>query len=137
MGFAQFKRWVEKKRTELVSVYDHDPGGEYSTYRAGKIAAEVSRRAAALQLPELMRVWGEDVEIPEVDQYLVECLRAIPSDCSVAEVAKQLGVSKETIYAACRDGRLPHTRIGRRIVITPEQLQKYRQSAEIKLPHLV
>lgn len=69
-------------------------------------------------------------------EVLAACLTACPHDCTVAEAAQQLGVSKETIYAACCDGRLPHTRIGRRIVITPEQLSQYRQAGEVELPHL-
>lgn len=48
------------------------------------------------------------------------------SAMSVAAVARRLGVSKETVYAMCGDGRMPCTRIGRRITISPEQLACYQ-----------
>ncbi len=44
--------------------------------------------------------------------------------------AKQLGVSKETIYRLCAEGALPHIRIRNRISITPEQLRQYQEEQE-------
>lgn len=45
---------------------------------------------------------------------------------SVSNVAQKLGVSKETVYKLCNEGSLRHTRIGRRITITPHQLSEYQ-----------
>ena len=50
-----------------------------------------------------------------------------PDVMSVAEAAGQLGVSKETVYNLCADNVMPHTRIGRRITITSQQLEDYRK----------
>lgn len=44
---------------------------------------------------------------------------------SVKAAAKRLGVSKEIVYKLCADNELPHNRIGRRITITPQQLDVY------------
>lgn len=51
---------------------------------------------------------------------------ALPAAMSVKQVAAMLGVSKETIYRLCEERVLPHTKIGRRIVIMPDQLEQYR-----------
>ena len=64
---------------------------------------------------------------------LLEALNAIldKSDTySVKQAAVHLGVSKEAIYERCGDGRMPCTRIGTRIVITPEQLASYQSEPE-------
>jgi excisionase family DNA binding protein len=45
---------------------------------------------------------------------------------SVRQVAEQLGVSKETVYKLCGDGSMPHSRIGRRVVISREQLAEFQ-----------
>lgn len=47
---------------------------------------------------------------------------------SVKQAAKQLGVSKETVYGLCASGELDCTKIGRRITITQQHLDAYRQS---------
>lgn len=49
---------------------------------------------------------------------------------TVKQAAERLGVSKETIYGLCSDGSMPHTRIGKRITITEQQLQQYQRSAD-------
>lgn len=45
---------------------------------------------------------------------------------NVAQAAERLGVSKETVYRLCREGILPHTRVGTRITISPDQLKEYQ-----------
>lgn len=44
----------------------------------------------------------------------------------VVEAARRLGVSTDTVYREVQDGVLPHTRVRRRITITPSQLEQYR-----------
>ena len=53
---------------------------------------------------------------------------------SVSQAAKLLGVSKETVYREVEQGAMPHSRIKRRITITVEQLNQYRQQTATKLP---
>jgi len=80
------------------------------------------------------------VETPfECASVLIDCLSALPGDnvtpattkgaMSVVGVAEQLGVSKETVYKLCAEGTIPHTKIGRRITVTPSQLEEYLQLA--------
>ena len=45
---------------------------------------------------------------------------------NVAQAAGQLGVSKETVYKLCAENAIPHTRIGRRITISSQQLTDFR-----------
>jgi len=75
----------------------------------------------------------------ECASVLIDCLALIPDDnstpatsngaMSVVVVAEQLGVSKETVYKLCTEGTIQHTKIGRRITITPSQLEEYQQLA--------
>lgn len=54
---------------------------------------------------------------------------AIPSQpgaLSVKQVAAELGVSRETVYKLCSENALRHTRVGRRITITRQQLDDYQ-----------
>jgi excisionase family DNA binding protein len=44
---------------------------------------------------------------------------------SIKQAAKQLGVSKGVLYRLCQEG-MPHNKIGRRITITPAQIEEYR-----------
>jgi excisionase family DNA binding protein len=67
---------------------------------------------------------------------LAACLAACPEPppapnaaMSVLQVAESLGVSKETVYGLCADGTMPHTRVGKRITVTPAQLAEYRRMA--------
>lgn len=58
---------------------------------------------------------------------------------SVVQAAHRLGVSKQTVYRICEDGELRHTRVRRRITITPEQLEQYRSRSipvEAQYSHL-
>lgn len=50
---------------------------------------------------------------------------------SVLAAAAQLGVSKETIYKLCHENALPHSRIGRRITISQEQLAEYQNRPRV------
>jgi len=43
---------------------------------------------------------------------------------TVDEAANLLGISRGLAYAAVRDGRLPHLRIGRRILVSVAALER-------------
>ena len=43
---------------------------------------------------------------------------------TVVEVAKALGVSRDTAYGACRDGTIPCIKLGRRVVVPAEALER-------------
>lgn len=45
---------------------------------------------------------------------------------SVKQAADELGVSPETVYKLCAENGLRHTRIGRRITISRQHLEIYR-----------
>jgi excisionase family DNA binding protein len=45
---------------------------------------------------------------------------------SVDRAAKRLAVSKGIIYRLCQEGEMPHNKIGRRVTITPAQLDEFR-----------
>lgn len=135
MNYAQFKRWLEKKRKELAYY-----GGYYEDYCiknhvAATIAIEASKLAVELRLPELMREWDERAEVLEVDQYLVECLAAIPEPkdkgvYSLEEAGQRLGVSRRTVSRLIDAGELECTRIGCRVTVTSKQLANYQESEE-------
>jgi excisionase family DNA binding protein len=44
---------------------------------------------------------------------------------SVKAAAQECGLSERTIHAAIKDGRLKVMRIGRRVLITPNDLENY------------
>jgi len=44
--------------------------------------------------------------------------------CSIEEAAKALGVCKSVAYAAARTGELPTIRLGKRVLVLREALEK-------------
>lgn len=95
MTIQQYKKWLKQQRNWLAY---HASFYEYCTFKnyvAAGIATEASQHAAELLLPDLMREWGEQGEIFEVDRYLVECLAGIPTGdvLSLEEAADYLGYS--------------------------------------------
>ena len=44
---------------------------------------------------------------------------------SVKVAAEQCGLSERTIHAAIKDGRLKAMRVGRRVLISPNELEAY------------
>ena len=42
---------------------------------------------------------------------------------SVSEMAEHLGVSKSSLYALAKQKRIPHIRIGDRIIFDPEKVE--------------
>lgn len=71
-------------------------------------------------------------ELKLVRHEIAELKGPTPNGAALTAVAaaKQLCVSKETIYRLCAEGALPHIRIRNRISITPEQLRQYREEQE-------
>jgi excisionase family DNA binding protein len=56
------------------------------------------------------------------------------SALSIKQVAELLGVSAASVYREVHEGLMPHTRVRRRITITPEQLAEYRQRQAPAVP---
>lgn len=106
-----FQDWLTDQRQTLARLYDSDPARDYNSKEAaGEIAQEASRRAAELRLPELMQVWPDRAEVPDVDRYLVECLRAIekpPAYLTYDELAKVLNISIRSVRRRIYQGSLP------------------------------
>jgi len=50
---------------------------------------------------------------------------------SVKEAAEYLGVSAWTVYEYCRQGVIPHRRIGRRVLINREVLASWFREEEL------
>lgn len=44
---------------------------------------------------------------------------------SVKMAAQEIGLSERTIHAAIKDGRLKVMRVGRRVLISPKELEAY------------
>ena len=50
---------------------------------------------------------------------------------SVRELSGYLGLAEVTIYKMVRERRIPHVRIGRRIVFTRDQIQEWLKEREV------
>jgi excisionase family DNA binding protein len=74
--------------------------------------------AASLALADVM--FGEERELP------------IPESLTVAEAAKRLHISPNTVYDLCARGEIIHHRVGRAIRLRPEDIDEYRQRATVK-----
>lgn len=64
---------------------------------------------------------------------LTRCLAVLPEHAlTVKEVAQRLGVSASMVYKLVGEQLLPHTRVGRRITVTPAQLEEYRSRSRFR-----
>lgn len=52
---------------------------------------------------------------------------------SIKELAKKAGVSVSTINRIKRAGKLPHHKIGSRVVLTPEDVTEFFESCKVDL----
>lgn len=109
---------------------------------AAGIVNEVSEWAAKNGHPSLVREWTPAAQVIEVRRYLAECIAAtaeketadIKRPYTVVQAAEVLGVSKETVYREVSEGIMPHTKARGRIVISAEDLAKYRERNVATLP---
>jgi excisionase family DNA binding protein len=130
---------LQKLLAELDKIYERDPHGQWSGNRAAAIVNEVSEAMAKAGHAELVRAPVPDCDVVAVKRYLAACIAATKEPIetppangplSVVQAAKELGVSKETVYKLCAEGDLSHVRIANRITITREQLEQYREEQE-------
>jgi excisionase family DNA binding protein len=49
----------------------------------------------------------------------------VPAFLTTEEVAERLRVQKTTLQRWCREGKMPHTQVGRRYLIAPADLEKW------------
>jgi excisionase family DNA binding protein len=47
---------------------------------------------------------------------------------SVAEICAQTGIGRDSVYAAIRSGQLVAHRLGRRMIVTPKDLERFLTS---------
>lgn len=52
----------------------------------------------------------------------------------VLDVARRLKVCDETVYKFCKDGSLSHSRVGRQIRISEQQLQDFLNRGQLEKP---
>lgn len=129
MNIRQLKRWLTNNLKEA------EPLDSISTMEDPRhIALTAAKKLGLLGCGsgELLSRADKITTPIECAAILTDCLALLPSDIeastdalSVPDVAARLGVSKETVYAMCTDGRMPCTRIGRRVIITPEHLASF------------
>jgi excisionase family DNA binding protein len=111
-GTCKEERSTKGLRNVTTAAIDDNLLSLFTAYR-GRIGD--STAAAMLTLAQTLAQLGKQSPAPS-------------AALSVKDAAKQLGVSRETVYKLAEERVLPHTRIGRRIVISPEQLAAYQSS---------
>ena len=136
-----FRTYVEKRIHEVESwlkLPSDETDWQQVMPDCRSLLADVQKQATIAGVPGAVTACRPSgrIEVQDVRRILAECLAACPPDkgdgaMSVTEAANRLGVSKESVYAMCRDGKMPCTRIGRRIVITPEQLANYQSDLPV------
>jgi excisionase family DNA binding protein len=52
---------------------------------------------------------------------------------SPAQEAERIGVSQTLLLQACRDGVLPHRRLGRRVLIDPDEVDAFLSHTGVSL----
>jgi excisionase family DNA binding protein len=50
---------------------------------------------------------------------------------TVKEAASYIGVSKDLVYQLVREGKLPHVKVGRRILFRKEVLDRWMNNQEV------
>jgi len=142
MTVPQFKKWLEMKRRWLAYVADYyEDTPTFVKLCASDIAAEASQHVAELHLHELMRQWGEQAEVLEVDKYLVECLGSLPDTKTLftpPEIAEQLAVAPETVVGWIKSGQLKGSNLATaarpRYVVQPDDLSSFLKSRQPEPP---
>lgn len=128
----KFRKWLNKQSREIAKWQDPDLA---DCEAARDIVDEAAELALRHHFPEAYQVVaklrGGPIGLSLARQLLSAMLRAIETHTpdgpmSAAQAAEQLGVSREKVYELCRTGALLHDRVGKRITITPEQLEQYQ-----------
>ena len=139
MNRSEFKAWLTDQLAELEPQIGERPSPNWAAVvaEAKGYCYALGLHDFALSLPD-----NEKVKTPlTAANQLRRCLAALDDPqpatdgaaMSVAQAAQLLGVSTESVYRLCRRNLLPHTRIGRRITITRQQLMEY-QPEETRRP---
>lgn len=140
MTIPQFRRWL----TDTLQVIEPQIG-EPPAPQFAELVALAKANCYALGLHDFALSLPDDAECKSpltAANQLRRCLQALDTDSppanggamNVAQAAGLLGVSKETVYGLCSDGLLQHTRIGRRITISPQQLADYQRQQTLVAP---
>jgi len=66
------------------------------------------------------------------DVMFAEPESAIPESLTVAEAAKRLHVSPNTVYDLCTRGEIKHHRVGRAIRLRPADIEEYRRRSTVE-----
>lgn len=144
MTKPQFKTWLRKAVAELNEAQNHE---DYLEIRdlCGRALRQAGNQATTLGLADAVeRCAKAKRTLTATRSALAFCLSALgkpqtksaPSEgpFSIEQAAARLGLSKSKLYEDARRGLLPHKRVGRRVVVTLDQLQTYQATIEDKPP---
>ena len=130
MSVAELKIWI-RAQLETIDPRAGEASAEYAdVVRELKIRTLEFNPTLSLSLPIRDKKYAASA-VGQLRRVLEEIETPPPAieggDMSVQQVASLLGVSKETVYGLCASGDLECNRHGRRITISPQQLEEYRR----------
>jgi excisionase family DNA binding protein len=138
-----YKKWLLKALADLEHTYDVDVGGEYIGSVAASLCDQAASRAAAVGLHDLAsRKFPVQVEFHDARSYLAECLNACPvakrDVLTPPAIAKQIGVSRDTVLGWIHSGKLKAANLSRssrpRYVVSPDDLQEFLRKRQGDAP---
>jgi excisionase family DNA binding protein len=134
---SQFRKWIRDRLAEVEPKIKQP-----ATEANAAIVIDAKANAYSLGLYDLASLLPEPEKLTALDCCLLlrKCLDVFTSPTeptrnvySIAQAARQLGVSPRLVYRLCESGELECKRIGRRITITAKQLSDYQERDEWSL----
>lgn len=129
---------LHKLLTELDSIYESDPTGQWSGHRAAAIVNEVSAAMATAGHAELVRAPVPDCDVIDAKRYLAACIAATkeqgsvevdPEYLTIKQAAEKLQLSERSV-ARMIDNGLQVSRVGKSVRIKPADLELYLSDQE-------
>ena len=136
---------LKKLLGELDSIYESDPTGQWSGYRAAAIVNEVSAVMAMTGHANLVRAPIPDCDVIDAKRYVAACVAASSRTTEKAEAltppnaAKLLGITPEAVIALIRSGELKGSNIGNgsqrpRFRVTKTAIDSYLENRNVEPP---